>query len=155
MKSLIFILTLIGCQIQAQNLVRSVISSCGDRAQLSGIVVDWTLGEVISGAYNRNINLQQGFHQRDDLLTALFEEKPNQQIQAYPNPTAHTLNILMSPEDHCSMLIYNLQGQLVYEQKIIEHRTQCELEFLTAGNYILIIKNSSGHLAYFKLQKIN
>lgn len=155
MKPILFLLILSTSQIQAQNLVRTVISSCGDRAQLSGIIVDWTMGEVISGAYHQNISLQQGFHQRDDLLTSLYDVKSNHLFKAFPNPTSNELNIWTSVEGNYSLVIYNLQGQQVYEQKMSGGSTRCEIDFLTTGNYILILKNNSGHLAYFKLQKIN
>lgn len=155
MKSIIFILFLFASQSQAQSLIRTVISSCGDRAQLSGIVVDWTMGEVISGGLHQNISLQQGFHQRDDLLTALYEVESKHQFKAYPNPTSNELNIWTDHEGEYKISIYNLQGLQIYEQNASEQMTHIELGFLVAGNYFLIIKNSSKNLAYFKLQKIN
>jgi hypothetical protein len=78
-------------------------------------------------------------------------------ITAYPNPVNNTLNISIDNEIQKanSVFVYNTQGQLLFKKELAigENQTSIITENWTAGNYFLILKNSSKSTT-IKLQKL-
>ena len=70
-------------------------------------------------------------------------------IPVYPNPFVSEIYI---GENNRSVEIYNLNGGLVYGMS--QPSSRIDVSGLAAGSYILIKKDSSGHISSHKIMKM-
>ena len=90
MKKLLLILIALPMIGFGQVTTPSVVSSSGDSYSNGGVIMDYTLGEIVIETYtNSNTILTQGFHQGDlKVTTAVVNLDIKTRI--YPNPTTLT-----------------------------------------------------------------
>lgn len=69
----------------------------------------------------------------------------------YPNPTVDEL-FIETEEQQVVLTIYDLQGRVIFEQKLEDSKNQISLRFLPAGIYQVLLKSNSKQL-HHKLVK--
>lgn len=74
-------------------------------------------------------------------------------FKIYPNPVANTLKIeFLTTEDPVSLKIYNMSGQLVFQNVLKTRKNTISLNFLEKGNYIVTLA-SHDMMETFKMIK--
>jgi PKD repeat protein len=68
---------------------------------------------------------------------SLLRHEASYSISIYPNPSHGILQLKTSSNKLIDLKVFNLSGQLVFEQKKIKNDSEINIEFLTKGIYIL------------------
>ena len=140
MKKLLLILLCLPMIGFGQVTSPSVISSSGDSYNNWGIIMDYTLGEIVVETHsNSTAILTQGFNQGDlKVTTAVVNLDIKTKI--YPNPTTNFLIVELEKNVNAELLVYDINGKLVIKDKLNdEQKKQLDFSFLTQGNYLLHI----------------
>ena len=149
MKKLLLILIALPMIGFGQVTTPSVISSSGDSYNNGGIMMDYTLGEIVIETYtNSNTILTQGFHQGDlKVTTAVVNLDIKTKI--YPNPTTNFLIIELEENVNAELLVYDINGKIVIKDKLNEEqKKQLDFSFLNQGNYLLHINIADKQSVY-------
>ena len=149
MKKLLFILIALPMIGFGQVASPSVISSSGDSYSNGGIMMDYTLGEIVVETYtNSNIILTQGFHQGVLNVTTSVENF-DIKTKIYPNPTTNFLIIELEENVNAELLVYDINGKIVIKDKLNdEQKKQLDFSFLNQGNYLLHINIADKQSVY-------
>ena len=140
MKKLLLILLCLPMIGFGQILSPSVVSSSGDSYSNGGVIMDYTLGEIVIETFSNNANiLTQGFHQGDlKVTTAVVNLDIKTKI--YPNPTTNFIIIELEKNVNAELLVYDINGKIVIKDKLRdEQQKQLDFSFLNQGNYFLHI----------------
>ena len=81
-------------------------------------------------------------------------EKPS--VKVYPNPANDKITIEFDKTNALSntnVFIYDLQGQLLIQQPIIQQKTELNIDDLAKGMYIVKVKNSNNNTSVSKFVK--
>jgi hypothetical protein len=127
----------------------SVISSSGDSYSNGGIMMDYTLGEIVVETFSNSANiLTQGFHQGDlKVTTAVVNLDIKTKI--YPNPTTNFIIIELEKNVNADILVYDINGKIVIKDKLNdEQQKQLDFSFLNQGNYLLHINIADKQSVY-------
>ena len=127
----------------------SVVSSSGDSYSNGGVLMDYTLGEIVIETYtNSNTILTQGFHQGDLKVTTSVVNL-DIKTKIYPNPTTNFLIIELEKNVNAELLVYDINGKIVIKDKLNEEqKKQLDFSFLTQGNYFLHINIADKQSVY-------
>lgn len=164
MKNITFILAIfLVSNLSAQTIERQLIGSAGGSFANATHDLNFSAGEaVIVTETSGSIILTQGF-QQDDLGLVGIKELEKESISLYPNPVNTTLNIHFlddaSKNGEISVLVYDNQGKLVYQQEEnlasgYGNIVQLDLSFLTNGMYVIHIKDAVGLVSRKNITKI-
>lgn len=135
---------------------QEVISAQGDTYSGSGLVLDFTVGEVIINTVTDGTNtLTQGFHQSKWSVVGIRDLFPDFEANVFPNPLEEVLNIEASAYENVKFFLYDAQGKLVREDKLSAELSTIELSELAAGAYSLLLTKANQNLKTFKLIKTN
>lgn len=74
-------------------------------------------------------------------------------LQVYPNPALEFVNIEISDSFEGTILLHNIQGQMIREIPINGRKSRIELFDLLPGNYILSLADESGILSQKQIVK--
>ena len=149
MKKLLLILLCLPMIGFGQVTTPSVISSSGDSYNNGGVIMDYTLGEIVVETFSNSANiLTQGFHQGVlNVTTAVINLDIKTKI--YPNPTTNFIIIELEKNVNAELLVYDINGKIVIKDKLNEERQkQLDFSFLTQGNYLLHINISDKQSVY-------
>ena len=127
----------------------SVVSSSGASYSNGGVIMDFTLGEIVVETYtNTTTILTQGFHQ-GDLKVRTQVENISIKTKIYPNPTTNFLIIELEQNVNAELLVYDINGKLVIKDKLNdEQKKQLDFGFLNQGNYLLHINMADKQSVY-------
>ncbi len=129
--------------------------------------IDCRADTIIPGANARNfLPLDTGFYavvlskfgMKDTsscfamLFTALNEKAWSSQISIFPNPSTGMLSIQSDLNENLILKLFNIQGQLVQEEILVNPNNQIEL-LGEKGLYFISITNQKGEQANFKVVK--
>lgn len=69
-------------------------------------------------------------------------------INCFPNPATSqiTFTLQLTPQDHYSLVIFNLLGKVVFEEKKMSARVNIQLGDFHRGMYIYQLKDRNGKL---------
>ncbi len=137
---------------------QEVISTQGDSYSGSGLVLDFTVGEVIINTVSTSSGshtLTQGFHQSKWSVVGIRDHFADFEANVFPNPLEEVLNIEASAYQNVRILLYDAQGKLVREDKLYAELSTIELSELAAGTYSLLLTKANQNLKTFKLIKTN
>mgnify|MGYP001293814042 CR=1 FL=1 len=135
---------------------QEVISAQGDTYSGSGLVLDFTVGEVIINTVTDGTStLTQGFHQSKWSVVGIRDLFPDFEANVFPNPLEEVLNIEASAYENVKVFLYDAQGKLVREDKLYAELSTIELSELAAGAYSLLLTKANQNLKTFKLIKTN
>ena len=149
MKKLLLILIALPFIGLGQVATPSVVSSSGNSYSNGGIMMDYTLGEIVVETFSNSSNiLTQGFHQGDlKVTTAVVNLDIKTKI--YPNPTTNFLIIELEKNVNAELLVYDINGKIVIKDKLNEEqKKQLDFSFLNQGNYLLHINIADKQSVY-------
>lgn len=152
------IILLISLENSAQSIGPSVISSSGETSIINELVVNWTIGEVVTGTVELNgrFKVNQGLHQSTLIITALEEDFLMNQVRIFPNPTADYITISIDQNEIKYINLFDLQGNLLEEQQYesTNQPHKIDLTQYKEGVYILTINTDQNTLqGKFKIVK--
>ena len=140
MKRLISLLSMVVAMgsIAAQDLERTVVATAGETFAANNLILDWTLGEIMTETYTGTVVLTQGFHQ-PTLNTTSVEPSAAAfgDIQVYPNPTTGQLFIERESSELLQVRLFNAQGQTVLRAQMQTSFSTLDLSALPASLYVL------------------
>ena len=149
MQKLILILLCLPFIGLGQVTTPSVVSSSGDSYSNGGVIMDYTLGEIVIETFSNTANiLTQGFHQGDlKVTTAVVNLDIKTKI--YPNPTTNFIIIELEKNVNADILVYDINGKIVIKNKLNEEqKKQLDFSFLNQGNYLLHINIADKQSVY-------
>ena len=156
---LLFIICLFFSKSNAQYLQSSVISSGGDNYKQIYASMNWTIGEVASesflaGDYFFNQGFQQG---QFGGLNSIEEQVSEGKIFAlYPNPSSdiiHLKFIIPNVSRKFKVKVFNMLGQLNFEDDFSNGDISFEISAFPSGFYIVEVLDENGNEFYGKFQK--
>ena len=132
-----------------QILSPSVVSSSGASYSNGGVIMDFTLGEIVIETFSNNANiLTQGFHQ-GIIKIVLSVSDIDIKTKIYPNPTTNFIIIELEKNVNADILVYDINGKIVIKDKLNEEqKKQLDFSFLTQGNYLLHINIADKQSVY-------
>ena len=160
MKCLSRLLTLLfliafGLTIQAQN----TIPATGGNASGSGGSVSYSVGQVSYQTFSETTgSVAQGVQQAYEIsvVTAIGKtEGIVLDYKVYPNPTHGSLRLTIEPFDdgNFRFWLYDLNGILLQDKKVISEETEISLENLNPALYFLKILKDNREVKVFKIIK--
>jgi len=149
MKKLLLILLCLPIIGFGQVITPSVISSSGNSYNNEGVIMDYTLGEIVIETFSNNANiLTQGFHQ-GVIKVNTSVENIDIKTKVYPNPTTNFLIVELEKNVNAELLVYDINGKIVIKGKLNEEqKKQLDFSFLNQGNYFLHINISDKQSVY-------
>jgi hypothetical protein len=80
------------------------------------------------------------------LLDVVQNQKNSDKLLIYPNPASSkvTISIPNKSLNDAEVFIYNLNGQLILQQQMLDQQNEINIEALEIGNYILKIRSHEG-----------
>jgi PKD repeat protein len=84
------------------------------------------------------------------ITTGLSEIESSNEIFIYPNPTRGDLIVDLTHETEVGILIYTIDGKLVYEEELIQKETKLNLAHLSKGIYFIKVSDKQQNTTYFK-----
>lgn len=153
-KLLIATLFLGAFQAQAQE---SVATSGGNASGTNGNV-SYTVGQVVYTTYTGTTgSVAQGVQQPFEIQTVLGAENfnINLQLAVYPNPTTNWLQLEVRNTDfsNLSYQLFDLNGRLIANQKIVNETSTLQMEQLPAAIYLLKVLDNNKEVKTFKIIK--
>ena len=139
-------------QSYAQNIDRDVYSSAGRFATISGIELNYNIGElVVYTGTGTNAILTQGFEQ-EDLATVTFINSYNSVVSAnaFPNPVGEKLYVDVFSSTAISdfeVNVYDIQGREVnieclHPSSFFNYNFVLDFSFFNSGVYSSVFKIS-------------
>ena len=149
MKKILLILLCLPMIGFGQVTTPSVVSSSGDSYSNGGVIMEYTLGEIVIETFSNTANiLTQGFHQGDLKVNTLLVDIAIK-LKIYPNPTTNFLIVESEENVNADILVYDINGKLVIKDKLInEQQKQLDFSFLRQGNYLLHINIADKQSVY-------
>lgn len=141
--------------------METLVASGEDASGGSGSVT-YSIGQVFYTDMGEFVyNVSQGIQQGELNYTTLSSEEnpiePKTEIFIFPNPTTEYININMqgyqSDIERSSYLLYDLQGRLIKQDKVMQSETQINVTDLRAAIYLLQVRSDTKILKTFKIVK--
>ncbi|MEL7220352.1 MAG: T9SS type A sorting domain-containing protein [Bacteroidota bacterium] len=78
--------------------------------------------------------------------TSTEDLRSNEQVNVYPNPSSGSFQVELNDFDTHSLMVYNLDGKLLYRQHLAPGVTQAwvQLPYLAAGAYVMQLSSGEG-----------
>ena len=130
----------------------------GGEATGSGGTISYSIGQIdYIEATGSGGTANQGVQQPFEIFTLGTDERPDidLEITVYPNPAVSnvTLRIGNFTSDNLSYQLYDLNGRLLYQQKLQNAVTQIPFEGLASAIYLLQVLDRSSQIKSFKIIK--
>ncbi len=141
------------------------VNSAGGNASAIGGSVSYSVGQIVySTNTGSNGSEIQGVQQPFEISVVTELEEANGiilSVTAYPNPTNDylTLNIdeyvqIRHALSHLSYQLYDMNGKLLQNKKLIEAVTQIDMKNFVLSTYFLKIINNNKEVKTFKIVKL-
>ena len=154
-KKLLVTTLLLGLtQVNAQE---AVLTSGGNASGTNGNV-SYSVGQTV---YTTNTgatgSVAQGVQQPFEIQTVLGVENfnINLQLAVYPNPTTNWLQLEVKNTDfkNLSYQLFDLNGRMIYNQKVTAETSTISMEQLPATVYLLKVLDNNKEIKTFKIIK--
>jgi hypothetical protein len=151
--------TLFFCSIASQlSLAQRTVSTAGGNISGANGNVSYTLGQM---TYTTNLgangSMSQGVQQPFEIQTILGEAifNINLQLAIYPNPTSNWLNLTIKNTEFSklSYQLLDLNGKIIFTEKISSGISSIQMERLPSAIYILKVIDSNKELKTFRIIK--
>lgn len=137
---------------------QEAVSASGGNATGSNGNVSYTIGQVV---YTTNSgttgSVAQGVQQPFEIQTVLGVDNfnINLQLAVYPNPTTNWLQLEVKNTDfsNLSYQLFDLNGRVIYNQKITAETSTIALEQLPSAVFLLKVLDNNKELKTFKIIK--
>lgn len=155
MRNLILVMLL--CCITKLEAQQNTVAS-GGNATGTGGNVSYSIGQVADKMQTgTNGNITQGVQQPYEIVTLSGSEYENIRMEAivYPNPaiTNVTLKISNSDWNNVNYQLFDIQGKLINDGKVLNEETVFDMKTYTSAIYILKINSNTKELKTFKIIK--
>lgn len=136
----------------SQSVSPEVIASAGDRFSSSDLILEWTLGELMTETIEDGNVLTQGFHQPQIAITSIDDPEGLMNLVSIgPNPTEGRL--LIQTEQELTIRLFDLKGAQLLTWNLAQASTEVDLSHLPAGMYVLQINQPSSRNMTMKILK--
>ncbi len=143
-------------QLQAQ---QASVSSGGNGSGTGGSFA-YSVGQTIYTAQsNSAVSLSKGVQQGFDLflITGLEDEaRFGLAATVFPNPTSNYLTVEIknySPDTAMEIFLFDVKGQQVHRQKVVDVQTQLQMEHLSSALYVLKLIQGNKLVKVVKVMK--
>ena len=135
------------------------VNATGTNASGSGGTVSYSVGQVV---YTTNTgasgSVAQGVQQPFEISIVTGNEEAkgiNLSVSAYPNPTTDYLTLRIDEFDisNLSYQLYDMNGKLLQNEKIIDNQTSISMSNLVRANYLVIVIQGNKEVKTFKIIK--
>jgi len=165
MKNALFFSIALFCTFQisySQGIEQNVLATSGGIATGTGGSVEWTLGELVIGAFESDNNqVTQGFHQTyllKNLLADLGDTPLTKtKVAIFPNPTADIINITIAEttSKRKKIELIDMSGRRILSRLEFGNHIEIDLNTTPQGIYYLRISDASGlPIGRFKVVKL-
>lgn len=145
---------------QSNNIIGTIDAS-GDTITGSSGTVAYSIGQVFYTYIGQSDYIvAQGIQQQEEavnLSKPVNSAEPETEIFIFPNPASDFVNIKMDGLEFekglKSYALYDLQGRLLKQNKIVQAETQVELSNLKSSIYLLTVYFNDEILKTFKIIK--
>lgn len=142
MKTILFLLLTFSCY--SQILQRQMISAQGGVYNTKGFVISQSIGQLsVSGTTStQSHTFQQGFQQSFFALAQNQIPLSDFSVSVYPNPVLDSFTITVSNavEEMCTITIYTVLGQQVYQVQLASFQSQKIIPFGTYSNGTYLVQ---------------
>ena len=131
----------------AQKITSQAINASGGTQQTSGYSLTYSIGQTATTTLkNTNYIITQGFQQVEKNTSVSVKndaDKITFRATLFPNPTQDILNINIenTENDNFKIIIFNITGQLVFQNIFSNNTLQLEVGHLPVGDYILKLQS--------------
>jgi hypothetical protein len=135
------------------------VSASGGNATGSGGTVSYTVAQVdYISVSSSNGNINQGVQQPYEFFISDIARDDDICLQSsvFPNPTYASVILKIEscrPLQDLSYSLYDIQGKLLFRQKIGTHETTIPFETYASGAYFLKVFDANEELKIFKVVK--
>lgn len=147
-------------QAYTQDAELQVVSSAGSSYQVNGIVLDWTLGEVVIQTLDRPSGMiTQGFHQPSYTLVSVSPipaELGNVLVSPNPFLAEVSITIAFTKPQHGVIKLFDMTGKELWKKgfegnAVVE---KYDASSLSSGPYLLVVSVSDDLFVYtYKIVK--
>ena len=120
-------------------------NSSGGDASGSGGTVAYSIGQVVyTTNTGSNGSVAQGVQHAYEIFTVgIKETELNISLTAFPNPTAENLTLQISEykNEKLSYQLFEIEGKLLSNAKIISQQTQINMDSLPPATYFINVVN--------------
>jgi hypothetical protein len=133
-------------------------TASGGDATGTGGTASYSLGQVVyTSNTGSNGNIAQGVQQAYEIYNVgITETELNISLSIFPNPTAANLTLQISDysNEKLSYQLYDMQGKLLNNGKILAQQTKIEMTSLpTAAYYVNVVNQENQKVQSFKIIK--
>jgi hypothetical protein len=143
-----FLFFLVSCSFYGQVLQRQMISAQGGVYQTNGLVFSQSVGQLsVNGtASTKTHTFQQGFQQSFFAMAQNQIPLLNFTFSIYPNPVVDSFTLTVSNvvEESCTITIFTVLGQQVYQGQLASFQSQKIIPFGTYSNGTYLVQLVSG-----------
>jgi hypothetical protein len=138
-------------------LAQQVVATAGSTLGNANGSISYTIGEGVAQTLTqRDKTLTQGFHQTTMSVSILSEMKDlDFSISVFPNPTSDELTLRLTKENVSGLqyLLFDINGKLISQKKLVSSETKVPVDQLTEGFYFLKVQDGIRELKTFKIIK--
>ncbi len=132
--------------------------AAGGEATGTGGSCSYSVGQVFYNTVTDNTgSISQGVQQSLELFVLSNPELTTLNLKAvtYPNPTSDYVVLSLSDASltDLSYVLYDLQGRLVAQNKVLQASTKIDLSPFEGGVYVLKVNQNNKQLKSFKIIK--
>jgi hypothetical protein len=133
-------------------------TAAGGEATGTGGTASYSVGQVVyTTNTGTNGSVAQGVQQAYEIYNVgIKETELNISLSIFPNPTAANLTLQISDynNEKVSYQLYDMQGKLLNNGKIVAQQTQIEMTSLpTAAYYVNVVNQENQKVQSFKIIK--
>ena len=147
---------LLGLGLTAQ--AQQATTATGGNASGSGGSVAYSIGQIVYTTHTgTNGSVAQGVQQPYEISIVLGIDNHSIKLEltAYPNPTTNylTLNVGNAELSTLNFQLYDINGKLIENRKIISNTETIGMENLPSATYFLKVTNNNNEIKTFKIIK--
>lgn len=151
-----FFIIVLGTSLVAHSQQSEVVS--GGHAGGGGGTMSYSVGQVVFTTNNASFgSLTQGVQQPFEIQTILSNEifPIKLGFLAYPNPTTALLTLDIGAFDfqNTTFQLFDLNGRLLIDKKVIEGKTKIDMDNYPHATYLLNVLNNNKIIKTFKILK--
>lgn len=139
-----FLFVLFSCSFYGQVLQRQMISAQGGVYNTKGFVISQSIGQLsVSGTTStQSHTFQQGFQQSFFALAQNQIPLSDFSVSVYPNPVLDSFTVTVSNalQEMCTITIYTVLGQQVYQGQLASFQSQKIIPFGTYSNGTYLVQ---------------
>lgn len=131
-------------------------TATGGEATGTGGTASYSVGQVVyTTATGTNGSIAQGVQQPYEISTTvgINETAINLALSVYPNPTTNYLTLKVEDNSNLSYQLYDLQGKVIENKKVVANSTIVKMEGLPKAIYFLNVTKNNKSVKTFKIIK--